>query len=165
MAESTAFSGAALTAIDLKGRLAIPATFRNPLIATSKNERWVVFQPMIEDECIQCFGTDRMDSLFEAVKRREALAIENGEMFDSRKTGGPTFTGLKPISFDASGRLILPPILRAAAGIEDLVFFAGNAVDFTMWNPYKLLERTEPQYKEAQFYARWHLDEMEGKGK
>ena len=165
MAEETAFSGAALTAIDPKGRLAIPASFRNPLMATSGNERWVVFQPVIEEGCIQCYGTDRMRALHESMKKREALALEKGEMFNSRKIAGPLFTGMKPISFDASGRLILPPVLRAAAGITDLVFFAANSVDFTMWNPHKLLERTEPEYQEAQFYARWYLDEFEGKGK
>ncbi|MEZ5709574.1 MAG: hypothetical protein R3E02_09335 [Blastomonas sp.] len=159
MAESTAYQGAALTTIDPKGRLAIPAVFRNPIMKSSEGERLVCLALNSHVPCLQGYGTIRRDRLLAQVERREDVAVERGEIFRSELEGGPMFSLAYEISFDASGRLILPPILRAAAGIDDKVFFNGNGTEFSIWNPDKLLAQTDPRLAPQQFAARWLLEE------
>jgi len=164
VSEGTAYLGAALTAIDPKGRMAIPATFRNPLVHSSRGERLVCIGRSAHAPCLQCYGTGRRDELLEQVRRREAVAIERGEDFRSDHVGGRVFTMAFEISFDASGRLILPAMLRGSAGISDLAFFSGNGPDFSIWDPQTLLGIDDPNLESQKFAARWLLDDMQGKG-
>ena len=63
MAEISAFLGSALTTIDPKGRMAIPAAFRNPIIANSNGESAVVFSFNAQGQCLQGYGTERLNAL------------------------------------------------------------------------------------------------------
>lgn len=165
VAEGSAYLGAALTAIDPKGRMAIPATFRNPLIKSSGGERIVCIARNAHAPCLQCYGLGRRDELFEQVRRREQVAIERGDEFRSEHVGGPLFGMAFEVSFDASGRLILPSMLRMSANIGDKAFFSGNGFDFSIWNPEVLFAQEDPRLESQKFAAKWLLDEYDGKAK
>jgi MraZ protein len=49
------------------------------------------------------------------------------------------FANTEDVSFDASGRFIMPKLSRVAAQIADWVLFLGTADDFEMWNPHILI--------------------------
>jgi MraZ protein len=163
VAESSAFLGSALTTIDLKGRMAIPASFRNPLIYGSRGESIAVFSFNAEGQCLQGSGTERLDSLLAQMRRREELANEQGEAFRTELFGGPRFNTTFRISFDGSGRLVLPRMLVAMANIQKHVFFSGNGTDFSVWGVEHLLALDDPRLASQQFNARFLMEEMGGK--
>lgn len=163
MAEISAFLGSALTTIDPKGRMAIPASFRNPIIANSNSESSVVFSYNAQAQCLQGCGTQRLAALLEQMRRREELANESGDEFRTEVFGGPRFNTTATISFDGSGRLILPRMLVAMAKIEKHVFFSGNGTDFSVWGVEHLLAMDDPRLASQQFNARFLMEELGGK--
>ncbi len=163
MAEISAFLGSALTTIDPKGRMAIPAAFRNPIIANSNGESAVVFSFNAQGQCLQGYGTERLNALLEQMRRREEIANETGEEFRTELFGGPRFNSTSTISFDGSGRLILPKMLVAMARIEKHVFFSGNGTDFSVWGYEHLMSLDDPRLASQQFNARFLMEELGGK--
>ncbi|WP_033926525.1 division/cell wall cluster transcriptional repressor MraZ [Sphingomonas sp. 35-24ZXX] len=163
MAEISAFLGSALTTIDPKGRMAIPAIFRNPIITSSSGESSVVFSYNAQAQCLQGYGTERLSALLAQMRRREELANESGEEFRTEIVGGPRFNATATISFDGSGRLILPKMLVAMAKIEKHVFFSGNGTDFSVWGVEHLLTLDDPRLASHQFNARFLMEELGGK--
>ncbi len=163
MAEISAFLGSALTTIDPKGRMAIPANFRNPLIYGSKGESVAVLSFNAEGQCLQGCGTARLDSLLSQMQHREQLASEQGEEFRTELFGGPRFNTTFRITFDGSGRLILPKLLVAMARIDKHVFFSGNGTDFSIWGVEHLLAMDDPRLASQQYIARFMMDELGGK--
>jgi MraZ protein len=163
VAEISAFLGSALTTIDPKGRMAIPAIFRNPIITSSSGESSVVFSYNAQAQCLQGYGTERLSALLAQMRRREELANESGEEFRTEIVGGPRFNATATISFDGSGRLILPKMLVAMAKIEKHVFFSGNGTDFSVWGVEHLLTLDDPRLASHQFNARFLMEELGGK--
>ena len=163
MAEISAFLGSALTTIDPKGRMAIPAIFRNPIIANSNGESSVVFSYNAQAQCLQGHGTERLAALIAQMRRREELANDSGEEFRTELVGGPRFNTTATISFDGSGRLILPKMLVAMAKIQKHVFFSGNGTDFSVWGVEHLLTLDDPRLASQQFNARFWMEELGGK--
>lgn len=160
MAAISAFLGSALTTIDPKGRMAIPANFRNPLIYGSRGESVAVLSYNAEGQCLQGCGVERLESLLAQMQRREELANENGEEFRTELFGGPRFNSTFKISFDGSGRLILPRMLVSMARIDKHVFFSGNGTDFSVWGLEHLLAMDDPRLASHQFNARFLMEEL-----
>lgn len=143
--------------------MAIPASFRNPIIANSNSESSVVFSYNAQAQCLQGCGTQRLAALLEQMRRREELANESGDEFRTEVFGGPRFNTTATISFDGSGRLILPRMLVAMAKIEKHVFFSGNGTDFSVWGVEHLLAMDDPRLASQQFNARFLMEELGGK--
>ncbi|GGB50561.1 division/cell wall cluster transcriptional repressor MraZ [Blastomonas aquatica] len=163
MAEISAFLGSALTTIDPKGRMAIPANFRNPLIYASKGESLAVLSFNAEGQCLQGCGTTRLESLLQQMQQREEAANAQGEEFRTEVFGGSRFNTTFRIAFDGSGRLILPKLLVAMARIDKHVFFSGNGTDFSVWGVEHLLSLDDPRLASQQYVARFMMDELGGK--
>lgn len=163
VAEISAFLGSALTTIDPKGRMAIPANFRNPLIYGSKGESIAVLSFNTEGQCLQGSGTARLDSLLLQMQQREEMANAQGEEFRTEVFGGARFTTTFRITFDGSGRLILPKLLVAMARIDKHVFFSGNGTDFSVWGVEHLLSLDDPRLASQQYVARFMMEELGGK--
>jgi len=164
VAEISAFLGSALTTIDPKGRMAIPANFRNPIIAASNGESSVVLSFNAQAQCLQGCGTERLAGLLAQMQRREQLANDAGDEFRTELFGGPRFNTTFTITFDGSGRLILPKMLVAMAKIEKHVFFSGNGTDFSVWGVEHLLTLEDPRLGSQQFNARFLMENQGGKG-
>ncbi|WP_174273502.1 division/cell wall cluster transcriptional repressor MraZ [Sphingomonas bacterium] len=143
------FRGYALNAVDAKGRVSVPAAFRD-LIAV----RCATYAPgdvSVDDKQLGIVISEEMDRLvaydaigdrqqardlrdsladLPAAERRKALAdLGRGEV------GGTT-----PVSFDSAGRLVLPQTVRSLAGIGDLALFWGNIDFFEIWDPARARE-------------------------
>ena len=119
MSGAYAYSGSAISAIDDKGRLSVPAFLRKNLVESSDgrtlclgtHEKW---------DCLVGFGLSRKDA-----------------------AGARKFSSLQDLSFDASGRFILPPQLREIGNLEGNVLFHGIGTTFCLWNPQTLLDTTD----------------------
>ena len=137
-----AYSGSAITAIDDKGRLSVPSFLRKDLVESSdgrtlclgEHEKW---------DCLVGFGLSRKVDMLAEIDKEEEVAIARGQPYDRDAAGARKFSSLHDLSFDASGRFVLPPILQAIGQLENKVLFHGIGNRFCLWNPEVLLDTTD----------------------
>ena len=108
--------------IDDKGRITIPAKFREGL-----GEFVYITQGF--DGNLQAFPTD----LFEAMSNRvRAVGYLDP---NSRILRRILFSNAEMTSFDSAGRILLPAFLRETADLKDVAFLVGNGEYFEIWSP------------------------------
>ena len=153
-----AYSGSGISAIDDKGRLSVPAFLRKDLISSSdgrtlclgKHEKW---------DCLVGFGLSRKIEMLAEIDKEEANAIARSEPYDRDAAGARKFSSLQELSFDASGRFVLPPMLQAIGGLKDNVIFHGIGKVFCLWEPKALLETTSDVPVDRRV-VEFHLSEL-----
>ena len=71
--------------------------------------------------------------------RMEMLATATDKMglFDSTLDDltAMLFADARPLYFDTTGRIVIPPDLLIHAGIKDTAIFVGRGTSFQIWNP------------------------------
>ena len=110
------------------------------------------------------FGTTERDSLVTDLKKQWEYAQQRGENFDRQAAGGPLASSLTVIGFEASGRFVVPPMLRFFGKLEEQAFFHGNITNFYIWNPSILLAQ-ETGFEMQKEIAEYFLAEAERKRK
>lgn len=156
MTNAIVYSGAAFSAIDDKGRVAIPAEFRS-LVEDSSGGRSLLITRHPTDDCLIGLGESRKQEMLDEIDREEEVALRRGEPFDRNRAARNKFSVLQKVSFDASGRFVMPPMLRAIAGLTDHVFMFGEGFHFCIWSPEKLLHAGD-EYRDAKLAAQYFLD-------
>ena len=164
MAENTAtvYSGQDFSPRGEKGRYVLPTEFRKAVIESSggkvlclaKHERW---------KCLTAFGLSREQELNAQLIEDENRAFRAGRDFDIDLRRIQLF-GFKKISFDDSGRFIVPEHLAGIAELTGDVFFQGAGSFFTLWNPEELYRMGEG-WESAQAACRALADEAGRKRK
>lgn len=152
------YSGSALSAIDDKGRLSVPSFLRKDLIASSDgrtlclgtHEKW---------NCLVGFGLTRKAEMLSEIDKEEEIAVARGEPYDRDAAGARKFSSLQELSFDASGRFVLPPMLQSMGGLDDQVVFHGIGKTFCLWDPQTLLETTDDVPVDKRM-VKFHLKEV-----
>jgi MraZ protein len=107
--------------LDDKGRLAIPARFREEL-----GEK--VFITRGFDRCLMGFTQVRWEKLAEDLDR---LTLAQS---DARNLRRFLFANAAEGEFDRQGRVIIPQNLREHAGLEEQVVLAGMNTYFEIWS-------------------------------
>ncbi len=161
MGEREAFVGFAMTAVDGKGRLAIPASMRAVIERNVEvgggDSRTVHIALHPQDKCLIAYDPAWLKRSHQRLERREELREADGETLDynaQRRTLGLN----EPAGFDASGRFVLPDFYAMKADLHaggDAVFVgAGNY--FEIWNPDVLLaaDGVDPTMKELVEFTR-----------
>ena len=150
------FNGSALTAVDVKGRLSVPAFIRG-VIERRSDAKAVVIGAHEVDPCLTAYDRGYARNLY-AENERRRLAEEDptgrGEAHFARARR--TFGLTEEVPYDSSGRIILPPMMRRKGRIEDLALFVGAGGTFEIWSPRIALESSDPDLKEL---AAWRLEE------
>lgn len=149
------FKGFALNPVDAKGRVAIPLPFRKQIEANS-GERSVVVSRHPERPCLTAYDESWSQELYARIDRRQQAQADAGQPIDDDILR-TLMTNAESATYDDSGRFILPPYFREAAGIKGLAFFAGNAATFEIWNPETLIASPEISQL-TRDTCRWHLD-------
>ena len=150
-----------MTAVDGKGRVAIPASMRavieRNVEAGGGDPRTVVIALHPKDPCLIAFDPAFLKLSHERLERREEAREDAGEEIDyNAKRRGLALT--ESAGFDSSGRFILPDFYAMRAKLlpgTDAVFTgAGNF--FEIWNPVLLLaaEGVDPVLKELVEFTR-----------
>lgn len=107
--------------IDDKGRVAVPARFRDGvsegLVLTRGFER-----------CLQGFPRPVWQGLSEKVS---ALSLGNEEARNLRRL---LFSGAAEVEVDKQGRILIPQNLREYAGLSEQVIVAGLNTHFEIWS-------------------------------
>ena len=119
------FRGASSIALDSKGRIAVPARYREKIQSASEGEMVVTIDLVLP--CLLLFPLDEWERLEHELNK---LSSTN-----------PTHARIKRIlithanecELDKAGRILLPQMLRDHAGLEKNVVLAGLGKMFQIW--------------------------------
>ena len=115
--------------IDAKGRLIIPAKFRELL-----GEEFVLTKGL--DGCLFIYPMDEWEA-FEEKLRALPLTNKNARAFSRFFVAGATMCEL-----DKQGRILVPATLREFAGLEKDVVLTGNITRIEIWSKTKWMENS-----------------------
>ena len=115
--------------IDIKGRIAIPAKFRQQLGAGAIITRGL-------DRCLFVFTAKEWGLLAEKIKSMPLVKS------DSRAFARLMFAGAVDVEIDKQGRILIPDFLRSYAGLKKQAIVTGlysrvEIWDNDSWNKYK----------------------------
>jgi MraZ protein len=142
------FMSTVMGSLDGKGRVCIPATFRQVLAA--QNTAGVYLYPAFVDASLEAFGQIAMDGLN---ARLAALDPFLSPAHDDMAMAIIARTQLLPA--DEGGRVRLPDPFIAHAGLKDKVAFVGMGQKFKIWNAdaYAAVEAESVARMKARFEA------------
>ena len=131
------YSGQGFSPRGDKGRYVLPPAFRNAIAPTDKDPRTLCLVKHDRWNCLSGFGLARTETFDMQIGREEDNALRLGKEFDRelRETQLWSFT---EVSFDASGRFILPDHLAELCAIDAGICFLGGSQSFTLWAPKQL---------------------------
>ena len=116
------FTGEFHHTVDEKGRVAIPARFRAELAGGAWVSKWM-------DGCLAVHTRGSWEAL-----AAKALLLPLSDA-DARTFKRAIFgTGFE-IDFDGQGRFVIPPTLRAFAGLEGTAVVVGTIDHLELWSP------------------------------
>ena len=138
MVERGLYQGYAITGIDAKGRVAIPASLRST-IEKNGDGRVVTISREAGAPFLSGYDPAWGQLLREQVRSDEAAERGGGTSFDRRNALRRSFGPVEAVPFDASGRFILSKFMREKAQLTDTAFFFGLGDIFEIWNPHVLL--------------------------
>jgi MraZ protein len=145
------FHGSALNAVDAKGRVSVPSTFRSVIERRShralmpgefpSKDKIILIGEHERLPCLQAFDPSYSHMLFENVAGRVDAMGEGVDRMNALDDAQlDVFGAANEYSYDDAGRMVLPPLLRMIAGIEGLAYFVGGGATFQIWNPERFLE-------------------------
>lgn len=155
MALSGIYSGPALSAIDDKGRLAVPATLRNSIPKSDANTLCVTKHE--KSDCLIAFGPERLQRMLDDIEREEQNAVARGQDYDRDAANRRKFGLTEQVSLDGSGRFILPPVLKMLGKLDKAVFLHGAGEYFEIWDP-EILQAADDSYAPLKVAAQYLID-------
>ena len=112
--------------IDAKGRVIVPARFRDGLFGEEKTECFVTKGL---DGCLFVYDRDEWAGMEEKIA---ALPLSNP---NARRFSRQFLSGAAPCEIDKQGRILLSAKLREHAKLTKDVVISGNLSNFEIWNP------------------------------
>lgn len=120
------FRGANAINLDAKGRLAMPARYRDRLLGACGGQ--LVATIGLDDRCLWIYPQAEWDEIEQKlgnlpnvnpqVVRMQRLLIGNAN----------------DIELDSNGRFVVPPLLREYAGLDKKVMLVGQVHKFELWS-------------------------------
>lgn len=114
--------------VDRKGRVSVPAQFRQSLAKTSTPGTVYVW-PSLNHQALEGADQDYLDILSESLDSPD-LDEDEREMIETF-----IFGKLMPLAIDNEGRFVLPQPLADFAGITEEAAFIGRRKTFQIWEP------------------------------
>ncbi|MEE8276941.1 MAG: division/cell wall cluster transcriptional repressor MraZ [Alphaproteobacteria bacterium] len=121
------FLSTVVNKLDRKGRVSVPAAYRNALAGQSF--LGIVALPSFKFPALQCAGMDWMEGLS---GRIDALDLYSDAHDDFTAS---LFADAHSLPFDGDGRIVLPEPLVAHAKLTDSAAFVGRGPTFEIWQP------------------------------
>ena len=115
--------------LDGKGRITVPAKFRDILVATVNGKLMVCKSP---DGCLALYPQAVWEQ-FEAEMRTWPLELEGWRRLYLGSAGD--------VEIDGASRVLIPPELRKWAGLDRNVTFMGVGAYFELWDSARYDER------------------------
>lgn len=120
------FSGTHPYAVDAKGRVAIPARFREQIVRAGEQELFLA--PALRDPCLKLFPGAAWRAL-----RAQLERIPNPQQRQSAKRA--ILSRAHEVATDTQGRVLLPAVLREHASIGSEVVVVGEGDHIQFWAP------------------------------
>ncbi len=136
------FLGEFVHTIDDKGRLVIPAKFRNALAGGM-----VITRGM--DRCLVIYPMDTWQAYRERIS---ALPTTDPGARDLRRL---VFGSAADINPDSQGRFVLPPSLREYAGLDGQVVIVGCDTYVELWHPDEWAKVQSRMMQDEENATRW----------
>jgi len=119
------FRGVAQLSLDSKGRLAVPARFRDALTARCNGNLVITAD---SDRCLLIYPAPDWEPIEQKLM---ALSSFNAQIRDlQRRLVGYA----EDVALDATGRILVPPALRSFAQLEKSCVLVGQGNKFELWN-------------------------------
>ncbi len=113
--------------LDSKGRVSIPAAFRQILARDGYDNLFC--SPSLEMDCVDAGGQGLRSAIDDYLNAFEVFSEE-------REILATTLLGeSEALKIDKDGRVVLSETLKAHAGIDNKVAFVGNGFKFQIWDP------------------------------
>jgi len=123
--------------LDAKGRISVPARHRDALVAQCDGRVTLTRHP---DGCLLLYPRLRWEQ-----KRAELVRLAHSRRVLQRILIGSAVD----LDLDSSGRILISPELRAAAGLDREVFLSGVGEHFELWEPARMEELEKRQLAEG----------------
>ena len=131
------YQGLSKLTLDAKGRISIPARHRDALIAQCEGRVTLTRHP---DGCLLLYPRPRWER-----KRAQLVDLSHSRRVLQRILIGSAVD----LDLDSSGRILISPELRSAAGLEREVFLSGVGEHFELWEPARMEELEKKQLAEG----------------
>jgi MraZ protein len=128
--------------LDAKGRVSVPAGFR-AVMARDGFEGLYVY-PALDRQALDA-GGNALRASIDMILGRFSPFSEEWELLSVALNGASEL-----LKMDAEGRIQLPDVLKAHAGINDAVTFVGQGHKFQIWEP----ERFQAHFAQARLKLR-----------
>jgi MraZ protein len=123
----TLFLSTFINKLDKKGRVSVPAPFRQML--SGQSFQGIIAFRSYKLPAIEGMGIDRMQRLSNSVDKLDAFSEAQDDLTAS------IFADSQMLAFDGDGRIVLTSLLLKHAQIKDTVAFVGRGALFQIWNP------------------------------
>ncbi|MGO9453709.1 MAG: division/cell wall cluster transcriptional repressor MraZ [Candidatus Binataceae bacterium] len=148
------FSGRFDHAIDEKGRVSIPARFREVLLREGHDRLFITNFFYNRERCLELYPPHEWDALVGKISTRGG--------FDPSLQKFETFyiAGAQEVPVDRQGRILVPAKLREWAALGREVTFSARRDHFQLWDK-NILERvlraTEEEIQDPAFFEKLNL--------
>ncbi|MBI5626520.1 MAG: division/cell wall cluster transcriptional repressor MraZ [Nitrosomonadales bacterium] len=122
------FQGAAQLNLDSKGRLAIPARYRDMLLAHCKGELVLTADP---DKCLLVYPRPEWQPICDKLKKLPSFNLKSRALL--RLLVGHA----EDVEMDSAGRVLISPTLRSYAALDKRVMLVGQGNKFELWDEAK----------------------------
>jgi MraZ protein len=119
---SLGFLGEYQHALDAKGRVILPAEFREPLANGAVLTK-------VLDGCLAVYSREGFEEMAEQVRQSARRGAKE------RRAARSWFSAARPFTPDKQGRVAIPQTLREYAGLERDVMVLGVDNRIELWNP------------------------------
>lgn len=127
------FLGRETKLIDAKGRLAIPARFRE---VAGAGARLVVTRKVL-DPCLEVYTEADWRDFMERLQNLSQVKPE------ARRYRRLVYSGAEACNLDRQGRILLPAHLREYAGLDREAVVVGHGTTFEIWDAARWVEEVE----------------------
>ena len=157
VANSGLYQGNALQGVDAKGRVAIPARFRDVIVrnAEAADASTIIVTKHPDLPCLRAYDASWSYLNHERIDDRE-VAAEDAAPFQRQKER--SFGAVDTPVFDSAGRFFLHGLLKRKAAITDLAFFYGAGRTFNIWSPETLLKTVGDDEADAREWCEYLLE-------
>ena len=139
------FVGTIKNTLDPKGRLSVPAHFRN--VVSHPDFNGIYVWPALSGEAyLEGAGHERMLRFETALQKMDPFSEPRRVLQDH------IFAAAYNLSFDANGRIVLPKNLIEFLGAKDSISFVGVGSGFELWEPGARNQRVEESRAKVKEY-------------
>jgi len=125
ISESPNFRGRSAARLDAKGRLRIPAKFRE-VLQTHYTDALFLSQ---YGECLVAYPTQKWEEI-----EAKALQLLSQVHPEHRSFVRGFISGAEKCEFDSQGRILIPPLLREDTHLDQEVILVGMLESFEIWD-------------------------------